>query len=86
MIAVTNKELDVRGTLLPLASSGESLTFVGITRYTSDCFPLAMDLLRRGQVDLKQLITKTFPLAQSRDAFEAVAAGKDIKIIILNQE
>lgn len=45
-----------------------------------------MDLLRRGQVDLKQLITKTFPLAESHAALEAVAAGNDIKIIILNQE
>lgn len=70
MIAVTNKEIDVRG----------------ITRYTSTCFPNAIDLLRRGAVDLKPLITKSFPLSQSQAAFEAVESGEDIKVIIMNQE
>jgi len=37
-------------------------------------------------VDLKQLITKSFPLSQSRDAFEAVASGNEIKVIVRNQE
>jgi D-xylulose reductase len=58
----------------------------GITRYTASCFPSAIDLLSRGVVDLKQLITKTFPLSQSRDAFEAVASGNEIKVIVKNQE
>jgi hypothetical protein len=35
---------------------------------------------------LKQLITKTFPLSQSKEAFEAVRAGNDIKVIVKNQE
>ncbi|RXK38095.1 xylitol dehydrogenase [Tremella mesenterica] len=69
-VAVTNKELDLKG----------------ITRYTSSCFPSAIDLLSRGMVDLKPLISKTFPLDRSQEAFEAVRAGKDIKIIIKNQE
>jgi D-xylulose reductase len=59
---------------------------VGITRYTASCFPSAIDLLARGVVDLKQLITKTYPLSQSLDAFEAVRAGNDIKVIVWNQE
>lgn len=69
-LAVTNKEIDVRG----------------VTRYTASCFPSAIDLLSRGVVDLKQLITKTFPLSQSKEAFEAVRAGNDIKVIVKNQE
>lgn len=69
-LAVTNKELDVRG----------------LTRYTASCFPSAIDLLSRGVVDLKQLITKEYPLSQSAEAFEAVRAGNDIKVIIRNQE
>lgn len=47
---------------------------------------MAIDLLSRGVVDLKQLITKTYPLTQSTDAFEAVRGGKEIKVIIKNQE
>lgn len=59
---------------------------MGITRYTASCFPSALDLLSRGVVDVKQLITKSFPLTQSTEAFEAVAAGQDIKVVIKNQE
>ncbi|RSH88916.1 hypothetical protein EHS25_002578 [Saitozyma podzolica] len=70
LVAVTNKELDIRG----------------ITRYTASCFPSAIDLLSRGVVDLKPLITITFPLSKSADALEAVASGKQIKVIIKNQE
>lgn len=58
----------------------------GITRYTASCFPSAIDMLARGVVDLKPLITKKYPLSQSTEAFEAVASGKEIKVIIKNQE
>ncbi|KAH8886200.1 GroES-like protein [Thozetella sp. PMI_491] len=69
-LAVSNKDLDVRG----------------LTRYTASCFPSAIDLLARGVVDLKQLITAVFPLSRSQDALDAVASGKEMKVIIKNQE
>jgi len=69
-VAVTNKEID----------------FKGITRYTASCFPSAIDMLARGVVDLKPLITVTYPLSKSKDALEAVRSGKQIKVIIYNQE
>jgi hypothetical protein len=59
---------------------------VGITRYTASCFPSAIDMLSRGVVDLKQLITIKFRLTKSAEAFEAVASGKQIKVIVKNQE
>lgn len=37
-------------------------------------------------MDLKPLITKKYTLSQSTEAFEAVASGKEIKVIIKNQE
>lgn len=43
-------------------------------------------MLRRGVVDLKPLITATFPLARAQEAFEAVAGGNEIKVIIKNDE
>jgi D-xylulose reductase len=58
----------------------------GITRYTASCFPSAIDLLSRGVVDLKPLITAQFPLSRAKEAFEAVASGKEMKVIIKNQE
>ncbi|RSM10347.1 hypothetical protein CDV31_007223 [Fusarium ambrosium] len=69
-IAVTNKDLDVRG----------------ITRYTASCFPSAIDLLVRGAVDLKSLITARFEMGRAGEALEAVRSGKEIKVIIRNQE
>jgi D-xylulose reductase len=69
-LAVTYKEMDVKG----------------ITRYTSVCFPRALDMLARGVVDLKPIITASYPLSQSQQAFEAVASGQELKVIIRNQE
>ena len=69
-IAVTNKELDIRG----------------ITRYTPGTFQAAIDLLARRQVDVKQLVTAEYPLSKSQDAFKAVAARNDIKVLVRNQE
>ncbi|KAL1737793.1 hypothetical protein HDZ31DRAFT_51820, partial [Schizophyllum fasciatum] len=70
MLAVTCKELDVKG----------------ITRYTASCFPSAIDMLSRGVVNVKPLITKTYTLGESLDAFEAVRSGTQIKVVIRNQE
>jgi D-xylulose reductase len=69
-LELSAKELDVRGSL----------------RYTTGCFEDASDLLERKLVDLKPLITRTFPLAQSEEAFKAVRAGSEIKIVVMNQE
>lgn len=69
-LEIAAKELDVRGSL----------------RYATGCFEDAIDLLERGLVDVKPLITKTFPLAQAEDAFKAVQSGKEVKIVIMNQE
>lgn len=43
-------------------------------------------MLRRGVVDLKPLITLVLPLSKSQEAFEAVAGGEQIKVVIRNQE
>lgn len=67
-LMMTMKDLDVRG----------------LARYTASCFPAAIDLLARRVVDVKQLITSTFPLADTAEAFETVARGKDIKVVIMN--
>ncbi|KAF0330009.1 alcohol dehydrogenase GroES-like domain-containing protein [Colletotrichum asianum] len=69
LFLVTAKELNIRGTV----------------RYTPGCFADAISLLERNLVDLKPLITSTYPLTQASQAFEAQHSRKDIKIVILNQ-
>lgn len=69
-LELSAKELDVRGSL----------------RYTTGCFEDAIDLLDRGEIDLKPIITATFPLARSEEAFKAVQDGSEIKVVVLSHE
>ncbi|KAI0470085.1 xylitol dehydrogenase [Xylariaceae sp. FL0804] len=66
--------------------TAKELNIKGIVRYTPGCFADAIDLLSRKKVDLKPLITSTYPLTRCAEAFEAQHARKDIKIVIMNQE
>ncbi|KAH7014085.1 xylitol dehydrogenase [Microdochium trichocladiopsis] len=70
------------------AGLGKPLTSVPLFMLTARELTIkdAIDLLARGKVDLKPLITSTFPLTKCAEAFEAQHARKDIKIIIMNQE
>jgi D-xylulose reductase len=63
-----------------------SFLSAGTVRFTPGCFADAIDLLSRKKVDLKPLITSTYPLTKCAEAFEAQHARKDIKIVIMNQE
>lgn len=49
----------------------------GSWRYGSGDYPLAIDLVDRGLVDLKPLLTHTFPFEQALEAFELTRLGKD---------
>ncbi|BEJ11879.1 hypothetical protein CspHIS471_0203390 [Cutaneotrichosporon sp. HIS471] len=49
----------------------------GSWRYGSGDYPLAIDLVARGLVDLKPLLTHQFPFENALEAFELTRAGKD---------
>ncbi|CAG9951295.1 unnamed protein product [Clonostachys rosea f. rosea IK726] len=66
--------------------TAKELNLKGTVRYTPGCFADAIDLLSRKKVDLKPLITSTYPLTKCAEAFEAQHSRKDIKIVIMNQE
>ncbi|KAL1872318.1 hypothetical protein VTK73DRAFT_1549 [Phialemonium thermophilum] len=66
--------------------TAKELTIKGTVRYTPGCFQEAISLLSRNLVDLKPLVTSTYPLTKANEAFEAQHARKDIKIVIMNQE
>lgn len=61
------------------------LSVIGTLRYGTNCFQDGIDLIERGLIDIKPLITKTYPLDESVDAFKAVKTGQEIKIVIMNQ-
>lgn len=49
----------------------------GSWRYGSGDYPLAIDLVARGLVDLKPLLTHQFPFDNALEAFELTREGKD---------
>ncbi|KAK8864318.1 hypothetical protein IAR55_001565 [Kwoniella newhampshirensis] len=53
------------------------ITLKGGWRYGNGDYPLAIDLVARGLVDLKPLLTHTFKFKDALDAFEITKKGKD---------
>ncbi|KAL4910733.1 hypothetical protein BDW74DRAFT_164555 [Aspergillus multicolor] len=66
--------------------TANELTLKGTVRFTPGCYEEAIDLVRSKRVDLKPLITETFPLTRVQEAFEAQFERRGIKIVIMNQE
>ncbi|KAJ5814551.1 hypothetical protein N7474_006328 [Penicillium riverlandense] len=60
------------------------LTIRGSIRYTTGCYPTAVDLIASGKIDVKRLITDRYTFEQAEEAFELVRQGKEsvIKVII----
>ncbi|KAK6395344.1 hypothetical protein LTR65_000814 [Meristemomyces frigidus] len=61
-----------------------ALTIKGSIRYTTGCYPAAVDLVASGKIDVKRLITNRFKFEEAEQAFELVKAGKEdvFKVII----
>lgn len=60
------------------------LTIRGSIRYTTGCYPTAVDLIASGKIDVKRLITNRFKFEQAENAFELVRQGNEsvIKVMI----
>ena len=54
----------------------------GSFRYGSGDYKLAIDLVASGKVDVKSLITTVVPFSEAERAFEKVASGQVVKILI----
>ena len=53
----------------------------GVFRY-KNTWPLCLQLLQEGKIDLKKLVTHRFPLEQTLEAFEVAKSGRGIKVVI----
>jgi len=53
----------------------------GVFRY-KNTWPLCLQLIQEGKIDVKKLVTHRFPLEKAIDAFEVAKSGQGIKVII----
>jgi L-iditol 2-dehydrogenase len=58
---------------------------VGSFSYHPSFHALALDVIARGLIDSQKVITHTFPLEQIGQAFEAVASGEALKVMVTMQ-
>lgn len=89
MLHVMAKQLDVKGPYMTSPKKSvcnHPLSSSGTVRYSSRSFDDAVDLLARNLIDLSPLVTSTFPIERSAEAFQALKAQDDIKIVILSTE
>ncbi|KIX98097.1 uncharacterized protein Z520_06177 [Fonsecaea multimorphosa CBS 102226] len=60
------------------------LTIRGSIRYTTGCYPTALDLVASGKIDVKRLITNRFSFEDAKEAFDLVRRREEgvIKVVI----
>jgi len=69
---------------LPIGSASlREVDLIGVFRYRNQ-YPLAIELISTGQIDVKRLITACYPLEHTKQAFEDLRQGKGIKVIVIN--
>lgn len=64
------------------AACTKELHVKGSFRYATGDYELAIGLIASGKVDVKQLISETVQFQDAKRAFETVAAGSSIKMLI----
>jgi D-xylulose reductase len=70
LIATT---LTLQNVMFPITTACvRDLTIRGSIRYTTGCYPTAIDLISSGKIDVKRLITNRYRFEQAEDAFELV--------------
>jgi D-xylulose reductase len=65
-----------------LTMSEKELHMHGACRYGPDDYQVALDVLEKGEVQIRQLISRIFDFEQTTDAWEATKQGKGIKNMI----
>ncbi|MGN9908240.1 alcohol dehydrogenase catalytic domain-containing protein [Phytohabitans sp. LJ34] len=55
---------------------------IAMVRRMKDVYPRAIDLVRRGLVDVSTVVTARYPLDAAADAFEAAVARRGLKVVV----
>lgn len=55
---------------------------VAFARRMKRVYPRAIALVRSGQVDLRSMVTHTYPLSAATDAFETAVARRGLKVVV----
>jgi L-iditol 2-dehydrogenase len=55
---------------------------IKMVRRMKNTYPRAIDLVTKGLVDVRSLVTHSFPLAQSAEAFQVAARREGLKVMI----
>lgn len=58
------------------------ITYVGSRSQKPSSWLIALELLKNNKIDTEKMITKTVPLDEWRQGFEAVMTGNEIKVIV----
>ncbi|KAL4159154.1 hypothetical protein PRNP1_004924 [Phytophthora ramorum] len=61
---------------------GKELHVTGSFRYSAGDYQLALDMIASGKLSVKELISKTVPFEQAKEAFDNVKLGNGIKWLI----
>jgi len=79
LVAVSERPFEIEANII----MRKGLKVFGSWAWTLDEFAQALDLMRTGKVDRKQLISHEFPLDQAREAYETqLNAEEAIKVLI----
>ena len=62
------------------------IRYIGSRSQKPSSWDLALDLLANNKIATDKMITKIFSLENTRNAFEAVMSGKEIKVLIKSNE
>ena len=62
------------------------IRYIGSRSQKPSSWDLALDLLANNNIATDKMITKIFSLEDTRNAFEAVMSGKEIKVLIKSNE
>lgn len=68
--------------MFPIVAVGvKEIDIKGIFRY-ANCYPIALQLIATGKINVKPLITHRYPLTQTLEAFQMSKEGTGIKVVI----
>ena len=62
------------------------IRYIGSRSQKPSSWELALELLANNKIAIDKMITKIFSLEETREAFEAVMAGNEIKVLIKSNE